>query len=101
MMALYFPASFSNAEVDAPYKALADVLTSKGGSSIAAGWAVEEQEHESLGAEKGKAFVLAIGGESVEGLEKDHGRKEAEDAFKALRGLSVGVSSWYVKYNAY
>ncbi|KAF2459691.1 hypothetical protein BDY21DRAFT_282100 [Lineolata rhizophorae] len=66
----YFPPSYSNAQFDAVWDSFASELmtTADGAKGTVGGWVVEELEHKSLEAHggKGKAFVAAIGWESVE-----------------------------------
>jgi heme-degrading monooxygenase HmoA len=102
MMMLFFPASFSNSELDGPYKAFAELVNTKSPAvSISSGWVVEEQQHASLGDAKGKAFVIAVGWESVESYSAYQETSEFKDAIAPVRDLSSAVNVWHVKNNKY
>ncbi len=66
---------------------------------MSSGWVVEEIEHTSLKGEKGKAFVAAIGWQSVDGHMKFRETSEFKDVISELREKSVSIDAHHVNFN--
>ncbi|KAI9722677.1 MAG: hypothetical protein M1812_001608 [Candelaria pacifica] len=65
---------------------------------MSSGWVVEEIEHSSLKGEKGKAFVAAIGWQSVDGHMEFRKTDEFKDTIKVLREKSISVDAHHVSF---
>lgn len=100
----YFPSSISDSEqkeFDDTAATFNEVVEkhAEGCRGISGGWAVEEVEHASVG--KGRAYVLALGWDSVDAHMAFRETKEFKDAIVHVREKIKGAAMYHVKFQEY
>lgn len=90
-------------ELGKAWAALTQALSqhAKGYINGAMGWVIEEVEHEKLGEEKGKAFVVMYGWESKEAHMAFRDTEKFKKAIAPLRGVWKGIRMSHVSFESF
>ncbi|KAH7143446.1 hypothetical protein EDB81DRAFT_934656 [Dactylonectria macrodidyma] len=101
---IYFPSSRVNPEfqkqIEEDFAKFDDIFKkgAKGDLSLAYGWVLEEQDHESIKGEKAKSFFVARGWESMEHFQQSVDNDNFKEAMPLLLAWNAPFKMWHVEH---